>query len=168
MTAISQLQMIYSPEEDRVLLRLNTDAADEFRFWLTRRYCQMLIQALNEHRDVDPHIATQTTPDAKQAVQSFKQEAASAKGDFEQAFKQSTNFPLGDAPQLAFKLTYSVDQGKLKLSLQPKEGQGINLTLDQSLNFNVTKLLKSASDQAVWLLDWGSYQSEPIEDRVIN
>jgi len=168
MTAISQLQMTYNPEEDRVLFRLNTNSADEFRFWLTRRYCQMLIQALNAHRDVDPDISTQATPDAKQAVQSFKQEAASAKGDFEQEFKQSTNFPLGDAPQLAFKLSYSVEQGKLKLSIQPKEGQGINLMLDQSLNFNVTKLLKSASDKAGWLLDWGTYQLQPVEERVIN
>ena len=168
MTAISQLQMTYTPEEDRILLRINTGSGEEFRFWLTRRFSQLLIQALSTHRDADPDISTQPTPDAKQAVQSFKQEAAQANGDFKQEFKQSTAFPLGDAPMLAHKLSYAIEAGKLRLSLQPKDGQGITLTLDSSLNFNITKLLRSASDKAEWGLDWGGYVAVAQEQRVIN
>ena len=62
MTAINQLQMSYSPEEDRVLLRLNTTSAEEFRFWLTRRYCQLMVPALGAHRAAAPDVSNQVSP----------------------------------------------------------------------------------------------------------
>jgi len=167
MTSISQLQMTYSAEEDRILFRLNTSAQEEFRFWLTRRYSQLLIQALNSHKAADPDVVAQPTNDARQAVQDFKREAAQEKGDFKSEFRESTSFPLGNAPAVAFKLSYKVEDGVLKLSMQPKEGQGINLVLDSNLNFNVTKLLKGASDKAGWGLDWGE-AAVVEENRVIN
>ncbi|MBT4160166.1 MAG: hypothetical protein HOC70_03100 [Gammaproteobacteria bacterium] len=168
MTAISQLQMSYSPEEDRILLRVNTDNGEEFRFWLTRRFSQLLVQALAAHRAVDPDVSTQATPVAKQAVQTFKQEAAQEKGDFEQEFRQSESFPLGDKPVLAYKLSYSIEKNKLKLSFEPKSGHGINIVLDSDLNFNVSKLLRGASEKGQWFLDWGSAPENATESRVIN
>ena len=105
---------------------------------------------------------------AKQAVQTFKQEAAREKGDFEQDFRQSESYPLGDSPVLAYKLSYGIEASNLKLSIEPKSGQGINIVLDSELNFNVSKLLRSASDTGDWALDWGSEQKDVPESRVIN
>lgn len=155
MTSISQLQMNYSPEEDRLLFRVNTTTGEEFRFWLTRRYAQLLIQALEAHRSADPDIATQATPDARQAVQDFKKDAAQEKSDFNQEFRESESFPLGDSPVLAYKLGYRVEEGNLKLSVEPKSGQGINIVLDSTLNFNVSQLLRSAIEKAKWGLEFG-------------
>jgi hypothetical protein len=103
MTAINQLQMSYSPEEDRVLLRLNTTSAEEFRFWLARRYCQLMVQALNAHRAADPDVSNQVSPVARKAVETFKQEAADSGGNFKDEFKPSDTFPLGESPVLAHK-----------------------------------------------------------------
>ncbi len=168
MTTIRQLQMSYSPEEDRILLRVNTNTGEEFRFWLTRRFSQILVKALADHRAVDPDVSTQATPDAKQAVQTFKQEVAQEKGDFNQEFKQSESFPLGDTPVLAYKLSYAIEANKLKLSIEPKSGQGINIVLDSVLNFNVNKLLRSASETGKWGLFWGNDEAEIPQSRVIN
>ena len=167
MTSISQLQMSYSAEEDRVLFRLNTSGGEEFRFWLTRRFSQLLVQALNQHKVADPDVASQPTEDARQAIQDFKREAAQEKGDFQKEFRPSQSFPLGDSPVLAYKLSYKIEENKLKLSIQPKEGQGINIVLDPMLNFNVSKLLKSASEKAGWQLEWGE-SAAVNEERVIN
>jgi len=173
MTAISQLQMSYSPEEDRVLLRLNTTATEEFRFWLTRRYCQLVVQALAAHRAVDPDVSNQVSPVARKAVEEFKQEAANASGNFKDDFKPSDTFPLGENPVLAHKLTYKVSGGKLVLTISPQSGQGVTIVLDSSLNFNITKLLKSAGKAGEWGLDWDSAKQRDAqvteeENRIIN
>ncbi|MDA0978516.1 MAG: hypothetical protein O3B72_08160, partial [Proteobacteria bacterium] len=167
-TAITQLQMSYSAEEDRILLRLNSSAEEEFRFWITRRFALILHQALQAHRQADPDVAIQPTPDAQQAVQEFKQQAAQSRGNFKEEFKPSAKLPLGDAPLLAFKLSYRIEGGKLHLSMQPKTGRGISLVLDSQLNFNVTRLLRSASEAGKWGLDWGSTADLVPEKRVIN
>ena len=167
MTAIRQLQMSYSPEEDRILLRLNTSSHEEFRFWLTRRYSMMLLQALKAHRAADPDVSIQPTSDAKKAVQEFKQEAANSQGNFQDDFKASDKFPLGDSPVLAHKLVYKVEGSKLVLTIEPRSGQGITIVLDAQLNFNVSKLLKSASESAKWELDWDE-EPDSSPTRVIN
>ncbi len=124
MTAINQLQMSYSPEEDRVLLRLNTTSAEEYRFWLTRRYCQLMVQALGAHRAADPDVSNQVSPVVRKAVETFKREAADSGGNFKDDFKPSDTFPLGETPVLAHKLSYRVSENKLALTITTGSGQG--------------------------------------------
>ena len=168
MTAISQLQLTYVPDEDRILFRVNTDSNEEFRFWITRRFSMLLIQALMAHRAADPDVSTQSSDAAKQAVQTFKRDEAISQGNFQEDFQPSESFPLGDSPILAHKLTYRIDGSKLNLSVQPHGGKGINIVLDPQLNFNVSKLLKSAAESARWGLAWDLDEVEDPETRVVN
>lgn len=173
MTVINQLQMSYSPEEDRVLLRLNTTSAEECRFWLTRRYCQLMVQALRAHRAADPDVSNRVSPVARKAIEAFKREAADSRGNFKDDFKRSDTFPLGETPVLAHKLSYRVSKSKLALTISPGSGQGVTIALDTPLNFNVTKLLRSAAQAGNWVLDWGgekqgSEQASVPEGRIIN
>ncbi len=169
MTAISQLQISYSADEDRILLRINTTSGDEFRFWLTRRFSALLIKALEAHRAADPDISTQPTAAAKQAVQEFKQEEATSQSNFQEEFKPSEKFPLGEAPLLAYKLSYKVDGAKLNLSIEPRNSPGISIVLDPQLNHNVSRLLRSATETAQWGLVWESATPQTTdESRVVN
>ena len=43
---INQFSANYDPAEDRILLRFNTTDLKEFRFWLTRRSTNMLLDVL--------------------------------------------------------------------------------------------------------------------------
>ena len=36
---LDQLAARYNPDQDRILLRMNTSDSDELRLWLTRRLC---------------------------------------------------------------------------------------------------------------------------------
>ena len=74
--SINQIQIAYSAEEDRILFRVNSTDRKEFRFWLTRRFMILLIRVLGEHRKRDPDVVSQQSEQAKEAVQSFKQEQA--------------------------------------------------------------------------------------------
>lgn len=160
--------MRYSPEEDRILLRLNTDNDEEFRFWLTRRYASLLGKALGAHRAADPDVSMLATAQERQAVQEFKREDADQKGNFEESFKQSSDFPLGEVPILAYKLAYKVDGSNLNISIEPKSGAGIKIVLNPQLNFNVGKLLRQASDQAQWGLMLDAEPAPAETDRVVN
>lgn len=153
MPAISQIQMRYAPDEDRVLLRLNTTAGEEFRFWITRRYTALLAKAIAAHRASDPDVGTQLSDQDRQVVEQFKQEAADAQANFSEGFQASESYPLGAEPILAHKLTFKVEAGKLALTMEPKEGQGISISLDHQLNFSFTKLLQQAAATAEWGLN---------------
>lgn len=168
MNAISQLQLAYKPEEDRILMRVNTSKGEEYRFWLTRRYSLLLRKALREHRDKDPDVLSQTNEFAKQAVQEFKRDEAMAKGNFKEQFQQGEQLPLGEEPMLAFRLKYSYNQDNIELSISPQEGAGITLALDQQLNFLLSRLLNGAMTKAEWTqAEQGDFELIPA-NRVVN
>lgn len=170
--AISQMQMVYNPEEDRILYRVNTIDKNEFRFWISRRYAMLLLKVLKDHRSSDPDLSTLATPEDKKVVQEFKREQAMDGANFKKKFEEDNNqYPLGEEAKLAFKLTYNVKpDGNLMLSLQPKDGQGINVAINQDINFTLTELILSAGRKGDWKLDeWFAKQVEsPEEKRVIN
>ena len=45
---IHQLNVSHNDRQDRLLLRVNTQTAEEFRFWLTRRLTLRLLPALQQ------------------------------------------------------------------------------------------------------------------------
>ena len=153
--AISQLQMVYVAEEDRILFRVNSTDKKEYRFWVTRRYAMLLAKVLGDHKQSDPDISSQVTQQAKAAVQSFKKEKARDDATFGEKFKGEGNeYPLGQDVQLAFKLSYNrKDNGTLHLTVQPKDGQGISIVINQDINTTLTQLLITAGRQGDWKLE---------------
>jgi hypothetical protein len=168
--AISQMQMRYSSEEDRILFRVNSTDKREYRLWITRRFSLMLMKLLRDYMDADPDVSMQASPDAKQAVKEFKQESAIQAANFKQEFAEdSTELPLGEETPLAFKLTHAIRGEKLNLSLDPRSGQGMNLVLDRKINASLIQLLTSAIEIANWKLEEDMSTPDPEKDeRVIN
>jgi hypothetical protein len=167
--AISQMQMLYVPEEDRILFRVNTTSNHQFRFWLTRRYTILLLRVLKEHVESDPDVSMQGTPEAKEAVKSFKQEKAIQSANFKENFREKANeLPLGQDIPVAFKLTYNIKEGNLNVGLQPKEGQGINMAINREINSSLTQLLLGAAKKGEWSLEGVAQPAAVQENIVIN
>lgn len=168
--SISQTQMLYNPEEERVLFRINSTGKQEFRFWITRRYALLMLKILKEHRETDPGVATQTTPEAKKALQSFMQEKAMGQADFSKKFEEEADeLPLGQDAQIAFKLNYGIKDGNFQLGVQPKEGQGISMVINQDLNVSLTQLLLAAAKKGDWrFAEWEASDPLTNERQVIN
>ena len=164
--SISQMQMVYVAEEDRILFRVNSTNKQEFRFWITRRYAMLLAKVLTDHKAADPDVSRQPTIQGKKAVQEFKQEKVIEEATFGQKFEdQGNQYPLGETIQLAFQLTYNIkEDGSLHLSVKPKEGQGISVVINQDINITLTKLLLSAAKNGDWKLDeWIAHN--PVKQR---
>lgn len=150
---ISQMQMSYNPEEDRILFRVNSAQGKQFRLWLTRRCVLLLMDMLKKHMDADPDVSIQATPEAKQAIQSFKREKAMQGANFEEKFKEeAAEIPQGDFVPLAYRLNYRLEGDVLHLGIEPKSGQGINLTMNRDINASLTQLISAAVQKADWKL----------------
>lgn len=170
---LSQMQMLYVAEEDRILFRVNSTSGEEFRFWLTRRYSLLLVKVLKDYADKDPDVSAQATVEEKQAVEEFKQEQRLGDANFSKAFTEESNsFPLGEVNHLAFKLSFSLKDASLQLSIQPKAGQGINFVINQEINASMIQLLKAASVKGDWRIEnafsTSGQRSGTLEKRVIN
>lgn len=168
---ISQIQVLYNAEEDRILLRVNSTDKQEFRFWITRRFSVLLLRVLSEYAVTDPDISLQTSPDARQTVQEFKREQAIRNAELDKPFREdSSEFPLGETARLAFRLTCHRSDQNLRLGIHPKLGEGINIVIDRTINANLTQLLLKAINQAQWnLAESGSMgMTDKNEKPVIN
>ena len=166
--AISQMQMLYVAEEDRILFRVNSTDKKEFRFWITRKYAFLLLAVLKKHADIDLDVSAQINPDAKQAVKSFKKEQAIQDADFKQKFNEdASEYPLGDVVPLAFKLNYKVQGEDLHLGIQPKEGKGIDMVISGDINPTFVQLILQAGEKGAWNL--GSVEPGSLpKDRIVN
>lgn len=171
---INQMQIGYESEEDRLRFRVNTHDGEEFRFWITRRFSLIWLKILKDHLAHDPDIASQATPEAKEAVREFKQAKAEQQANFTQPFSSSPeSFPLGEESLLAFKLSYSYKGQMMNLTIEPKEGRGISLMINRDLNLSMTRLILAAGQKAGWKLEesqgsTGTLLQENGERKIIN
>lgn len=108
---VHQLSVTYQPEQDRILVRVNTQQSDEFRFWMTRRLTLQLWPVLVElgqrrllKADVSLHPGAGQDPmlsdQALSMLSQFKKEKMLKEADFKTPFKAPAQWPMGQEPLL--------------------------------------------------------------------
>jgi hypothetical protein len=156
---IHQLSVSYEERQDRLLLRLNTQDHQEFRFWLTRRMCLRLLPAINQSvarlEASQPGVAAPDTI-SQQMLTELKRDAFLQKADFSTPFEaQAERKPLGEEPLLITdaQLTLQVGNGLL-IIFQEKAVDGsvksCQLHLDASLVHGLVHLIGHALLKADW------------------
>ncbi|OGA31361.1 MAG: hypothetical protein A3G80_05830 [Betaproteobacteria bacterium RIFCSPLOWO2_12_FULL_62_13b] len=151
---LHQLKLDFIPEHDRLLLRVSTDNQLEVRLWLTRRALRLLWPLLVKMVRSSPEIARQSNPQARNALVGMQHEQALSRADFAKPFEEGPReMPLGAEPILVVNIRASKDgEGNQVLGLLPQQGQGIHLTLDDTLLHSFCKLLQSAVAKSDWNL----------------
>jgi len=149
---LHQLKLDFIPEQDRLLLRVSTDDQVEVRLWLTRRALRLLWPLLVQMVRSSPEIALQSDPRARDAMVGMQHERALSRADFTKSFDDAPHeMPLGAAPLLVAQIrTGKDDEGSHLLGLLPQQGQGIHLTLDNTLLHSMCKLLQNAVAKSDW------------------
>lgn len=158
---LSQIQVRYDPVEDRLLLRINTSTRSQLRCWLTRRIVQRLWPALENalgdralaEQEAAPRPAT-ATPEVKRAVVGMQREEALAKADFTAAFEEKDiATPLGEEPMLVSRVRLRGQGPGHLLRLEPADGSGFNLQLDNATLHSLCELVRRSAEAAGWALD---------------
>lgn len=149
---LHQLKLDFIPEQDRLLLRVSTDNQLEVRLWLTRRALRLLWPLLLQMARASPEVALQSNPQARDALVGMQHERALRQANFAEAFEETPRaLPLGAEPILVVHIRTSRDeQGNQVLALLPQQGQGIHLTLDNTLLHSLCKLLQNAVAKSEW------------------
>jgi hypothetical protein len=167
---IHQLSVHHDERQDRLMLRLNTQDSQEFRFWLTRRMAQRFLPILTQTAErleaAQPGVAA-TDPVSRQILSDLRREDFLKKADFATPFENSaTHLPLGPHPMLVTDahLDFQV-QGGLDLTLEdktdPQHPQACLMHLQVSLVHGLVHLMAQAAEKAQWGLGAGP---EPAPD----
>ena len=149
---LEQIRLDFAPEHDRLLMRIASGDQHELLFWLTRRCVKLLWPLLVKMIESVPRIAQQPLPEARQALLGMEREQALAKANFSRAYNATgRERPLGAEPVLVARLnTGRNEQGKHVLVLLPQQGQGVTLTIDDTMLHGLCKLLQDVVAKAEW------------------
>ncbi len=160
MAKIQQIQIKFVAVEDRLLLRVSSSDQVECRFWMTRRFVNLIWPALQQALADTPRIQTQVSAEVKKELLAFEHKKAVRDSDFNTPYKESPkSLPLGEQPILLAKMQLrKSESGEIVMALAPEQGPGIDLALTASLLHSLTELISNASHIAEWAL------STPIEE----
>lgn len=156
---IHQLSVSFVDRQDRLLLRLNTQDAQEFRFWLTRRLTLRLMPVLEQTLiRLDTGKAHVMAPDnpTRKIVSDFQHESFLKEADFQTPFKEEARqWPLGQDPMLVTEINMGfMPSGALDLNLidtgAETEKQSCQLQLQPQLVHGLVHLIRQSVDTAGW------------------
>lgn len=152
MPKIDQIQLRYIPDQDRLLLRLNTSDRQEMRLWFTRRLVSRIWPQLVRLLAAEGSVASQPHPEARAAVLAFRHQAVAAQADYSKPFRDDAAVtPLGPEPLLVTRVQLRpVDAGGIVLNLRPARGQGVELNLDLGMLHALCELMSRTVAGAEW------------------
>lgn len=144
--------MTYDRLQDRILLRVSTLDRAEFRFWMTRRYVKLLWLVLIKMLERDPVAVVHVDEKIRRTMMGFQHSDAVRAGNFEKKYEEAAKaLPLGDEPVLLAKITAKQNANAQQvLSIQPEQGQGIDVVVNTELLHMISKLVLDAVAQSNW------------------
>jgi hypothetical protein len=174
---IHQMSVSYLPEQDRILMRVNTREGEEMRVWLTRRLMAglwpLLTKLLTDHLlKLEDAGTTLTAADEslKRMLTDFRKEEFLRNADFDTPFQaaEPEQLPLGEEPLLITDVDATpMAGGPLRLTFNERLPTGekprnFNLEMKPKLMQGLMHLLDTALQQSRWR---ESFVSEaPVEE----
>jgi hypothetical protein len=142
---VRQLQIAHDALQDRLVLRVATQADEEFRVWLTRRFLSELW----------PHLAKLLGHAHSNAPLAADVDAIPTPPSFEQAFQDDkATYPLGSNPLLTSEIKVdTLADGSLHLTFREGRERSFELGLTPDLLQALCSMLRAAAEQAHWGLD---------------
>lgn len=151
--ALKQINLGFDAAQDRILMRISTQANREYRVWLTRRIVRALLPAIDKvMTETERRSGQVATPQAAEALSRFRHEEAVGQAQFTPGYEAAEPASeLGDQPMLVSRVQLRpLDGGRFHLSLAPQQGDAIQLTLGPVLMHGTLKLLRDAVLAADW------------------
>jgi len=157
---IRQLQIANDSVQDRLVLRVGTQANEEYRIYITRRFLREIWPHLVEM--LNGHLSGQsvTVVEANADTDVVPGEAAS----FEQSFiDDNPSYPLGATPLLASEAVLEASgDGTARLILREGRERRFTLELTAEILHALCAMLRAANDQAAWDLTLAYNSPAPI------
>jgi hypothetical protein len=161
---IHQLSVTYLAEQDRILVRVNTAAAEEMRLWLTRRLMlglwPLLSKLLTKHLLKLEAAGTSldtADEDLKKMLADFRKEEFLKSADFDTPYQENqAQLPLGEEPLLVTDVDASpLPNGRLRLSFNERppnaeKPRSFQMEMEPKLMQGLMHLLEQALARSQW------------------
>lgn len=158
------MSVTYLPEQDRILMRVNTTEGEEMRVWITRRLMvglwPLLSKMLTEHLlKLESAGASLDAADEalKRMLAEFRKEEFLRHADFDTPFREEDpRLPLGEDPLLVTDVDATpLAAGPLRLSFNERLNPGekprsFQMEMEPRLMQGLMHLLDQALAQAQW------------------
>jgi len=140
--SVRQLQIANDSVQDRLVLRIATDANEEIRIFLTRRFL----------REIWPHLSRLLTSQLAHGTAEGDDASEHEATGFEQAFREDNPiYPLGATPLLASEVTFEGStEDFTRLIFREGRERSFSLDLTGELLQALCSMLRAASEQAKW------------------
>jgi hypothetical protein len=169
---IHQLSVTYLAEQDRILMRVNTAAAEEMRLWLTRRLMlglwPLLSKLLTRHLlrlEAAGTFLETADDDLKQMLADFRKEEFLKQADFETPYQENQpQLPLDEEPLLITDVDASpLSNGQLRLSFNERPpGEGQPRSFHMEMNPRLMQVLLHLLEQALGRSQWREAFGSPM------
>ena len=166
MSGLGQFDAGYNSAQDRILLRITNTAGEEYRLWLTRRFCFSMLgdfkvkvssyrlPAEAEESVVDSSSALPGSAVSATVMQAdVQQELVASQQDFGQAFRAGEQFPLGEQGELIERVDLTPNgkgKGTHALSFQSVQGQALTIAVTPELLNSIFEVIERMTQQAGW------------------
>jgi hypothetical protein len=171
---IHQLSVSYLAEQDRILVRINTSAAQEMRLWLTRRLMvglwPLLSKLLTQHLlklESAGRTLDGADPGLRKMLADFRKEEFLKDADFDTPYQERPVMSQGDQPLLVTDVDASpLPDGRLRLSfnehLKDTEGEprSFQVEMQPKLMQGLMHLLEKALARTQWGEPLGSASAD--------
>ena len=179
---IHQLSVTYLPEQDRILVRINTAAAEEMRLWFTRRLLlglwPLLSKLLTRHLlKLEAAGTSLETADEglKRMLADFRKEEFLREADFDTPYQENQPvLPLGEEPLLVTDVDASpLPNGRLRLSFNERppecdKPRSFQMEMEPKLMQGLMHLLEQALARSQWREPFaasvGPEEGQPADD----
>jgi hypothetical protein len=176
---IHQMSVTYLPEQDRILMRINTTEGEEMRMWLTRRLMvglwPLLTKLLTEHllklESAGASLAG-ANPELKKMLADFRKEEFLQHADFDTPYEEGqASLPLGEEPLLVTDVDAApLAEGPLRLNFneRPASGDAKPRSFQMEMAPKLMQGLMHLLDQALLTSNWREpfvqTAGEPVAD----
>jgi len=149
---LERITVEFHPEDDRLRVRVFFHEKAEIQFWLTRRLVKCIWPVLLQMALSKPDIQMQPNAEVRRALLGMQHEKALREVKFSKAAQEpEREYPPGNAPMLVSKVrARRNERGQTVLSLQPQHGNGVDLTLGDTLLHGLMKLVQDTVVKAEW------------------
>ena len=153
-SALHQLTMSYSPEEDRILFRLATKDSKEYKMWLTRRFITVLWGALRQTFEKNEELAQFVDKDVQDAVLAMKHQEALQGTDFETPpVEDAVDATSNTGPLLVTGGKVHPGENVTGITFHTSNGSDIRFNLNEQLMHAFCHLIVTTTMKADWKLD---------------
>ena len=177
---LHQLTMTYSPEQDRVMLRIGTKENTEYQLWMTRRFVRIMWRALIKIMERDTNLAKDwvpedrvtedrvpkdrtskdqvpkdNIPEVKDAIMAMQHQESVQNSDFSQKHaKDNVNLMANTGALLVIGgQVKPVNEDRTRINLKTDKGTGIEFFLNKKLLHALCHMIIKSAHRAQWDLD---------------